>query len=263
MRSITLDSVTMYRGDTNIIDRISHIFRKGVVSIILGHSGSGKSSLLKLAAGLLFPTEGRVFLDDKDLASLSRNEEESFRKESSFMFEDAALWANRTVMQNVIFPLEIHYPKMKREEMEGMVKEMLIKVGYRDKLERRPSQISGGEEKMVGIARALIIEPQLLFIDAPLLNLDSISENRIIQLLREEKRKGKTIIMNTSSSRLTSLVADELLVLHEGKLVEAGPFEEIRTSSKPITREIFNSVLEHASSYDDSILDLLDESGNS
>lgn len=249
----------MMRGDTEIISEINHVFSPGSVTVLLGFSGSGKSTLLKLAAGLLTPSSGIVRVNEKSFFQLRRGEEEAFRKNSGFIFQDAALWANQTVFENVAFPLKVHFPHISGDKLSGKVLETMAEVGYRDKPERRPSQISGGEQKMIGIARAIVSHPKLLFIDMPLLNLDSASEARVLELLKRLKIEGTSMIISSGSSHLISLLADYLLIIDRGKIVESGPFNVVKRSSHPVTKGVLASVLEHVSSYDDDILNLLED----
>jgi phospholipid/cholesterol/gamma-HCH transport system ATP-binding protein len=257
MFTITLEGVSMMRGDTEIISGVSCTFREGTVTALLGFSGSGKSTLLKLAAGLLLPSSGSVLIDGVRLDTFSRGDEEAFRKVSGFIFQDAALWANRTVFQNIAFPLQLHFPEMPDAAVRQRVMECVEAVGYQDRLERRPSQISAGEQKMVSIARAVAARPEILFIDSPLLNLDSVAEARIIALLKSLKQEGTAMMVSSSSSPLVSLLADRLLIIDNGRIVEEGSFAEVRSSSHPVTKSVLASILEQASSYDDEILDLL------
>ncbi len=257
MFTITLDGVSMMRGDTEIISGVNCTFRGGKVTALLGFSGSGKSTLLKLAAGLLLPSSGFVMIDDVRLDTFKRKEEEAFRKVSGFIFQDAALWSNQTVFRNIAFPLQLHYPELPEAAVRERVMECIKAVGYQDKLERRPSQISAGEQKMVSIARAIVAKPQILFIDSPLLNLDSVAEARIIALLKGLKQNGTAMIMSSASSPLVSLLADRLLIIDNGRIVEEGSFGEVRASRHGVTKSVLSSILEQASSYDDEILDLL------
>jgi phospholipid/cholesterol/gamma-HCH transport system ATP-binding protein len=257
MFSIRLEGIGMIRGDTAVVSNINYTFPTGGVTVLLGFSGSGKSTLLKIASGLLLPTEGNLYINSTDFTRMSRKDEEDFRKESGFVFQDSALWANRSAFQNVALPLEVHYPQLSREEVRRRVMDALKETGYRDKPERRPSEISGGEQKMVAISRAIVCRPKLLFIDTPLLNLDSVAEKRIFDLLKRLKAEGTAMIICSASSRIVSMLADYLLIVHEGSIVEAGAFSEVRQSGHPVTREVIASTLDHASSYDDDILDLL------
>lgn len=259
MFTITLDGVCMRRGDTEIISNVDCRFEPGEVTVLLGFSGSGKSTLLKLAAGLLFPSSGMVMVNGRRFESMSRKEEEAFRKQSAFIFQDAALWANRTVFQNIAFPLQVHYPELSAKEIEERVMEAVEAVGYKDRMDRRPSQISAGEQKMAGIARAIVSRPKLLFIDSPLLNLDSVAESRITGVLKNLRLAGAAMVVSSSSARLVSLLADRLIIMNDGAIVESGPFDEVRKSGHEVTRAVLASVLEEAASYDDDILDLLGE----
>src|SRR6056297_1814951 len=202
---LSLNGVSFFYGRRAVVDNASITITPDKTTVIIGPSGSGKSILLKTIAGLLPPHRGTVRLDGKNIFTFSESEEFDFRRRSSFVFQDGALWANRSVLENVRFPLEVHFPKMALEEMEKKVHYYLEKVGYEDNIHYRPSQISSGEQKMVSLARALITEPELLFLDTPLVGIDSNSEETIKQIIKDIRTKGRTIVAGFHDPELISI----------------------------------------------------------
>lgn len=259
MPEIECQEIRLIRGDKTILGPLSCRFGESGVCALMGFSGSGKSSLLKLAAGLLPPSGGSLLVDGMDYMHFRSAQETAFRRESGFIFQDGALWANRSILQNLLLPLEVHRPDLNSKQREELALEMLEKTGYRDKPTRRPSQISAGERKSAAAARALVTSPRLLFADSPLLNLDSYSQTRILDLLKSYKLQGASLIIASSSAKLLSRLADRLVIVHEGVIIEDGPFAQVRGSTNPISRQVLDSVLEESATYDDSILDLLGE----
>jgi len=258
---LSLENVSVYYGPRAVIDNVSLSVRPGKTTVVLGSSGSGKSMLLKTVAGLVPSNRGRVVLNGTDIFSLSEAEELEFRRRSSFVFQDDALWANRTVAQNVHFPLEVHYPAMTFEQRQEKVEKYLERTGYQDSLDYRPSQISAGERKMVSFARALITDPDFLFLDTPLLGIDSTTASYIIDTIKRLSADGKTILACLTDPELISLIADELIIVHKGSVLIHGPFNEVRRSEDPLVRKILSLILDQAAAYDEDILSLLDDNG--
>ena len=255
--SISLDHVSVDVGGKRILSDIDLEFSPHRTTVLLGASGSGKSILLKVAAGLHPPTEGTIWVDGLNLGTLTEAQESEFRRNSGFVFQDAALWANRSVFQNVQFPLEVHYPSMQPKIQREKVETQLRRVGYQDSLDYRPSQISTGEQKMVSLARALVTEPELLFLDDPLVSLDSNSAESMMELIKQLHRKQTTLIGSFASAELISLIADDLVVLHRGKVLIAGPFREVRNTDDPTARTIMTALFNEAASFDEDILELI------
>ncbi|MDY7027068.1 MAG: ATP-binding cassette domain-containing protein [Spirochaetota bacterium] len=258
---LSMQNVSVFYGPRPVIDDVSLDISPGRTTIVLGSSGSGKSIFLKTIAGLVPPSRGMVMLNGKNIFSLSEKEELEFRRRSSFVFQDAALWANRTVAQNVRFPLEVHYPVMSDQQKQQKVDRYLERVGYQDSIDYRPSQISAGEQKMVSFARALITDPDLLFLDTPLVGIDSTAAGYIEEIIKKLRGDGKTILAGLTDPELISLIADELIIIHKGAVLIHGPFNEVRRSDNPLVQKILSLILDQAAAYDEDILSILDDDG--
>lgn len=256
---ISLEKVSIFYGERPVLDDISIHIPPRRTTVVIGASGSGKSILLKVMAGLLPPNRGTVRKDGKSMLLLSEKEEIDFRRRAGFVFQDSALWANRTIEQNVRFPLEVHYPEMSPSEMQARVEAYLRNVGYEDRLDYRPSQISSGEQKMVSFARALITDPEFLFLDTPMVGLDSSSAKLIQEIIKKLHKQNRTIVGGFIDPELISVIADELIILYKGRIAAHGPFEQVKQSSDPVVQKVLEIVLEQAAAYDEDILTLLDK----
>jgi len=255
---ISMEGVTVLYGERTVLDDINLEIKPNNTTVIIGPSGSGKSILLKVMAGLVPPNRGTVKNNGKDLVLLTDKEEIDFRRRSGFVFQDGALWANRTIEQNVRFPLEVHFPDMEHKRMDHRVVSYLKEVGYEDRLDYRPSQISAGEQKMVSFARALITDPEFLFLDTPLVGIDTSSAQSIQEIIKKLHKQKRTMVAGFMDAELISLIADELIVLYKGKVLAQGPFSQVTRSGDPAVRKVLEIVMQHAASYDEDILNLLD-----
>ncbi|HUZ18222.1 MAG TPA: ATP-binding cassette domain-containing protein [Spirochaetia bacterium] len=255
---IELDKVDVIHGEKLVLEQVTLTFPPGETTVMLGPSGSGKSVLLKVAGGLILPDRGRVYLDGKNLHAMSERENQSFRRSNGFVFQDAALWANSTLFQNMSLPLRFHYPAMSEEEIANRIKRILDRIGFKENLSMRPADSSGGERKIVSFVRALVAEPQYIFMDEPLGEIDHQIGEQMLELIREQKRAGKTIIIVTHDPMLTSQLADSLVVLQNGRVIEHGPLSAVVRSTNPAVEAILTRVLSEASTFDGSILDILD-----
>jgi len=226
--------------------------------VIMGPSGSGKSTLLKTAAGLIPPDSGKVFYQGKDMLGLSESGMLDLRKASGFIFQDGALWENKTLFENLSLPLEVHRPDMSTRDVAHRIMRALERLDMADSARQRPAEMSGGEKKVASFLRALIIEPALVFMDEPTLSIDFRLTEKINQMIRDLKARGATIIAVTHDPQLTSTLADRLLVMDGGQLLALGRFEEVRRSHLPRVRAILSQVLGEIASYDTDLLELLD-----
>ncbi|MCK5674170.1 MAG: ATP-binding cassette domain-containing protein, partial [Spirochaetales bacterium] len=168
MYDIILKNITLIKNERKILADIDTHFPKGKTTVVIGPSGCGKSTLLKVAAALIPFDSGEMLVDDKKVRKMSPSVLLEFRKNSSFVFQDAALWANKSVYQNMSLPLKHHFPEMDNQTHDNKIMEMLKMVGYTDSIDLRPAAISNGERKMVSLARALITSPDLIYMDNPL-----------------------------------------------------------------------------------------------
>jgi len=209
-------------GETLIraVDGVSLEVHSGEFVALLGSSGSGKSSVLNLIAGLDRPTSGSVVVQDKDLAGLSREELAKYRLHVvGMVFQSFNLIASMTLAENVELPLR--FAEVDRDKRDGLAKEALDRVGLKARVNHRPSELSGGEQQRAALARALINRPQLLLADEPTGNLDSHTGTEIMDLLREfNERLGMTVVMVTHERALAERYARRMIFLADGKLVD-------------------------------------------
>ncbi len=248
MISIKLENVTFIRNNRKIIDNISLEFPPGETSVIIGPSGCGKSTLLKITAGLIPPTSGKVYVDGVNLLAMNRTELLDFRKKSGFVFQDAALWANKSVYENMILPLQVHFPEMDADEKDKKIRSMLKAVGYTDSLLLRPAQLSNGERKMVSLARALVISPVLLYMDTPLSLVDPSVSAKMERLILDLHSSDNTIISNFTDPSLTKRISDFAAVMKDGRVISTGTIAEITDNKDSETRDTVSAVLYHQNS---------------
>jgi putative ABC transport system ATP-binding protein len=212
-------------GDNVIraVDGVSLEVPSGEFLALLGSSGSGKSSILNLIAGLDRPTSGNVFVQDRDLAKLSREELARYRLHVvGMVFQSFNLIASMTVMENVELPLR--FAEVDRGQRQALAREALERVGLRARIDHRPSELSGGEQQRAALARALINRPKLLLADEPTGNLDSRTGTEIMDMLREFNRElGMTVVMVTHERALAERYVERMVFLADGKLVEDRP----------------------------------------
>jgi ABC-type lipoprotein export system ATPase subunit len=212
-------------GDTLVraLDGVSLEVRSGEFVALLGTSGSGKSSMLNLIAGLDRPTAGSVVVQDRDLAKLSREDLAKYRLHVvGMVFQTFNLIASMTLTENVELPLR--FAEVDRNERDDKARAALDRVGLRARLDHRPSEISGGEQQRAALARALINRPQLLLADEPTGNLDSHTGTDIMNLIRDFNRDlGMTVVMVTHERALAERYAQRMIFLSDGKLVDDQP----------------------------------------
>ena len=212
-------------GETVIraVDGVSLQVNAGEFVALLGSSGSGKSSMLNLIAGLDRPTSGSVVVQNRDLAKLSREELAKYRLHVvGMVFQSFNLIPSMTLIENVELPLR--FAEVDRSQRESMAREALERVGLRARLNHRPSELSGGEQQRAALARALINRPKLLLADEPTGNLDSHTGTEIMDMLREfNQALGMTVVMVTHERALAERYAQRMIFLADGKLVDDRP----------------------------------------
>jgi phospholipid/cholesterol/gamma-HCH transport system ATP-binding protein len=225
-------------GSQKVLNGISLAVGRGETLAVLGRSGTGKSVLLRLIIGLEKPDSGSIRIHGQDIAGLILDRMGEIRKKMGFLFQHAALYDSLTVEQNVAFPLEHHKKEMSKSERHDRVKDLLAEVGMEGHLEKMPSDISGGMQKRVGLARALVLEPDILLLDEPTAGLDPISSAEIDDLvlkLQEEHHVASVVVTHDLHSAKT--IADRLALLNEGNVVIEGSFEQLQGSDDEFVRE--------------------------
>jgi phospholipid/cholesterol/gamma-HCH transport system ATP-binding protein len=224
-------------GSQIVLNGIDLIVKSGDTLAILGRSGTGKSVLLKLIIGLQQPDSGSILVHGEEITGLDLREMNVLRKKMGFLFQNAALYDSLTVEQNIAFPLKRH-TKMTKSERRDRVKELLASVGMEGDLKKKPSDISGGMQKRVGLARALALKPGILLLDEPTAGLDPITSGEIDELilkLQEENHMASIVVTHDLQSAKT--IADRLAILHEGNVLIEGSFQDLEKSDNKFVME--------------------------
>jgi len=227
---VELKDVYFSAQDRDVLQEISIEFEKSKITAIIGPSGSGKSTVLKIAAGLLVPSSGEVFYKGNNIALMNRGENLEFRREAAFVFQDSALWANQDLFQILELPLKIHYPNMTKFQRAQRIREVAAEADYRKDLGIRPSRLSMGEQKLIAFARAMLCNPNLLFLDEWVESLDETSANKLIEVVKRKKREGATVIFVCHDMRIIRDLADYVVVIVDGKEAFEGTKEELLNS---------------------------------
>jgi len=210
-----------------IVDKISLEIQKGTITAFLGEAGGGKSSALKLLAGVIPPTSGELFFEGKDVHKMKRLENLAFRKRTGFMFQDSALWQNQSVYQNLELPLKIHFPEMSAEERNKRINEVFTLVGCEKPITIRPAGLSIGEQKMIGFARAIICNPEILFLDEPTESLDEETVNVFYQLLKDFcYNNKKTLVYVSHDNDFIKTFAGDQYIFDSGVVTKKIKLEE-------------------------------------
>jgi phospholipid/cholesterol/gamma-HCH transport system ATP-binding protein len=228
---VAVENLHKVFGNHTVLNGISLSVGRGETLAVLGRSGTGKSVLLRLIIGLEKPDSGSVRIHGQDLAGLAMDRMGEIRKKMGFLFQSAALYDSLTVAGNVAFPLEHHRRDMSRAERASRVSKLLAEMGMEGDLDKMPSEISGGMQKRVGLARALALEPEILLLDEPTAGLDPISSGEIDDLilkLQRERRMASIVVTHDLHSART--IANRLALLDQGNVVIEGTFEDLQQS---------------------------------
>ena len=258
----SLNGVSVTFEDTDVLDDVSVDFPAGACTVIMGPSGSGKSTLLKAAAGLVVPDEGKVEILGRDPSRISDRELEALRARNGFVFQDGALWQNLTLEQNLMLPLQYHSHHIGAEEARTQVTRMAKELQGARRLALRPSQVSAGDRKTISFIRAIVHDPELIFMDEPTTSLDSERIDLLIRKLRDLRRRGRTLITVTHDARIASQLADYVLVIRDGRVLTFGTLHDVARSNDPEIERVLSDVLSETATYDGDILELMDPDTN-
>jgi phospholipid/cholesterol/gamma-HCH transport system ATP-binding protein len=238
--AVRLDRVSKSFAARKVLDEVSFAIPRAKAFCLLGRSGTGKSVTLRHIIGLVRPDSGKVFVEGRDITSLDSRGLSDVRKRMGFLFQNAALFDSMTVGDNVAFPMRRHtdWPEDKIRER---VKEKLAEVGLEKELDKMPADLSGGMKKRAGLARAMALDPSILLVDEPSAGLDPITAREIDQLLVERKGQGTTLVVVTHNIPSARVVADELAMLDEGRILAHGTVAELDESDIELVKAFMRS----------------------
>jgi phospholipid/cholesterol/gamma-HCH transport system ATP-binding protein len=241
---LSLRNLRVSYGEREILHGISFDVIRGETLVILGGSGSGKSTLLRTLVGLEKPSAGEIWIKGQDLAKTSAAEMDDIRRKIGMSFQGGALFGSMTVGENVALPLREH-TKLEDSTIEIILRLKLQQVGLEGFEYYTPAQLSGGMKKRAAVARALAMDPEILFFDEPSAGLDPIIAAGIDELILELKRAfHMTIIVVTHELASAFLIADRMLLIDKGNIVALGTTEEMRFSTQPRVRQFLDRVAE-------------------
>jgi phospholipid/cholesterol/gamma-HCH transport system ATP-binding protein len=220
-----------------VLDNVNLSIEQGKITVIIGRSGEGKSVLIKHIIGLLKPDSGKIIIDGRDITAMSGRNLNKMRKRFGMLFQGGALFDSMTVGENVGFPLK-EQTDLPKSKIRQIVRAKLERVGLKGIEDMMPSELSGGMKKRVGLARAIVMDPEIVIFDEPTTGLDPIMSDSIGELMLETQHALKTTyIAITHDINLTYKIADHVAMLHEGRLIEEGTVEEIKANPNPVLRQ--------------------------
>jgi phospholipid/cholesterol/gamma-HCH transport system ATP-binding protein len=223
-----------------VLNDISLKIGKGENLVLLGKSGSGKSVLIKCLVGLMEPDQGEVVLLGENISALTNEDLNQLRKKVGFLFQSAALYDSMTVRENLEFPLRDLKSKQKKE-IDMLVSEALLNVGLSEAIDKMPSELSGGMRKRVGLARTLILKPEIIFYDEPTTGLDPITSKEISELIMEiQKKYNAASLIITHDVECARITSNQIIIIKEGASYAEGTFKELSDSTDEWVRSFFN-----------------------
>lgn len=228
-------------GDLDVLKGIDFELFKGENVAILGKSGTGKSVLIKIIIGLLMPDKGEVIVLGEHVDKLERKELDTLRLRIGFSFQNSALYDSMNVFQNLAFPLTMNIKNLGKNEVKTAVEEVLEAVGLKDKINQLPSDLSGGQRKRIGIARTLILKPEIMLYDEPTSGLDPVTSSEIIELINEVQEKYNTSsIIITHDLTCAKNTGNRTAMLLDGKFFKIGTFDEVFDTDDEQVKGFFN-----------------------
>lgn len=241
---IEIEHLNKSFGNNHVLVDFHLDLHKGENIVVLGKSGSGKSVLIKCIVGLLTPDSGSIKVNGEDILNLDQHELDKLRVKIGFLFQNNALYDSMTIRENLEFPLRRHWFDQTKEEVNDLVEEALENVGLLHTIDMMPADLSGGMRKRIGLARTLILKPEIVLYDEPTTGLDPITGREIVKLMLDLQKKYQisSIIISHDMS-VAKMTANNIIVLYEGKNYAQGTFEELRKNTNPNVKQFFESVI--------------------
>lgn len=230
------------RGDRTIFSGVNMNIARGKITAIMGPSGTGKTTLLRLIGGQLRPERGTIHLESQDIPSLDRAELFEVRRKMGMLFQSGALFTDLSVYENVAFPLRVH-TKLSEDMIRDLVLIKLQAVGLRGARDLMPGELSGGMARRAALARAIVLDPQLIMYDEPFVGQDPISMGMLVQLIRLlNDALGITSIIVSHDVHETASIADYIYVIADGKVVGSGTPDEVMNTDDPRVRQFIRGL---------------------
>ncbi|GAB4043473.1 ABC transporter ATP-binding protein [Spirosoma litoris] len=228
-------------GDLHVLRGIDLEVKRGENVAVLGRSGTGKSVLIKIMVGLLKPDAGKVIVLGQDVETLRDKELDAFRQKVGFSFQSSALYDSMSIRENLEFPLVRNVRNLSRAEINEAVEKALADVGLSQTINQMPSELSGGQRKRIGIARTLILKPEIMLYDEPTAGLDPITSIEINNLINDvRERLGATSIIITHDLTCAKTTGDRVAMLLDGKFERVGPFDEVFSDPDERIQQFYN-----------------------
>jgi len=236
--AVAVEDVHKSYGAQKVLNGVTLTVAQGETLAVLGRSGTGKSVLLRLIIGLAKPDSGSVRIQGQEIADLPLDGMGEIRKKMGFLFQHAALYDSLTVGENIAFPLEHHRREMSRSQRDERVMQLLGEVGMESARDKMPSNISGGMQKRVGLARALALDPHILLLDEPTAGLDPISSGEIDELVLKLQREHQMAsIVVTHDLHSAKTIANRLAILDKGNVIIEGTYDDLQKSGIEFVKE--------------------------
>jgi len=229
-------------GDNEILKDISLTLENEEILAILGQSGMGKSVLLKCIVNLVTPDDGLIKVNGKEISTLNEKEINQIRQKIGYLFQGAALYDSMTIEENLRFPLERSWSNISEEEKNKRIDEALESVGLLNAKKKMPSEMSGGMKKRAGLARTLIMKPEIILYDEPTTGLDPVTSDEISKLILDVKDRYKTAAIIVSHDiRCVKKTSDKVLFLENGSIVEQGTLKQLKETEEKNVKRFFNN----------------------
>ncbi len=231
-------------GEKHVLQGFDLKLHRGENVVVLGKSGSGKSVLIKCVVGLLNPDKGYINVLGQDVSTLSQIDLDRMRVKIGFLFQNSALYDSMTVHENLEFPMRRHWVHLTPEETLKIVEDALTSVGLLNAMNMMPSELSGGMRKRVGLARTLIMRPEIVLYDEPTTGLDSITGSEISQLMLDLQEKYKTSsVIISHDMHVAKITSNRVVILLDGINYAEGTFDELRNSADPKVKQFFQTMI--------------------